>query len=129
MLDAQQRRVGALGAGVAEEVEALHRQVGQQADADGLLDVEVLAEGAADEDLLHVGEVDADAAAEHLEAGVDRRLGADQAADVRLGEDDVVVGAALAGAAHDVLGHAVAHAHAGASAPRGRGAPTCRAGR
>ena len=87
---AQQRRVGALGAGVAEELEALHRLVGQQADADGLLDVDVLAEGAADEDLLHVGEVDADAAAQHLEARVDRRLGADQAADVRLGEGDVV---------------------------------------
>ena len=81
-VDAQQRRVGALGAGVAEEVEALHRLVGQQADADGLLDVDVLAEGAADEDLLHVGEVDADAVAQHLEAGVDRRLGAQQTGDV-----------------------------------------------
>ena len=66
------------GRGVAEEVEALDRLVGQQPDADRLLDVDVLAEGAADEDLLHVGEVDADAGAEHLEAGVDRRLGADQ---------------------------------------------------
>ena len=58
---AEQRGVGAVRAGVAEEVEPLDRQVGQQADADRLLDVEVLAEGAADEDLLDVGEVDADA--------------------------------------------------------------------
>ena len=42
-------RVGAQDAGVAEEAEALGRQVGQQADVDGLLDVDVLAEGAADE--------------------------------------------------------------------------------
>ena len=55
----QERGVGAQGAGVAQEVEALQRQVGQQADLDGLLDVDVLAEGAADEYLLDVGQVDA----------------------------------------------------------------------
>ena len=56
-------------------------------------------------------EVDADAVAEHLEAGVDGRLGADQAVDVGLGEGDVAHRAALARPGDDVLRHAVAHAH------------------
>jgi hypothetical protein len=60
-------------------VEALDRQVGQQTDLDRLLDVEVLAEGAADQELFYVGQLDADAAAEHREAGVHGGLGAQQA--------------------------------------------------
>ena len=88
-IDGQQGDVGAEGAGVAQEPEALDGQVGQQTDLDGLLDVDVLAERPADEELLDVGDVDPDAAAQHGETGVHGRLGAQQAVDVGLGQDDV----------------------------------------
>jgi len=88
-IDGQQGDVGAEGAGVAQEPEALDGQVGQQTDLDGLLDVDELAERSADQELLDVGDVDPDAAAQHGETGVHGRLRAQQAVDVGLGQDDV----------------------------------------
>ena len=88
---------------------------GKQADADRLLDVDVLAEGAADEELLDVGELDAHRAAEQRDAGVHGRFGAHQAADVALADGDVAAVVGLVAPGDDVLGPAepVAHARRG----------------
>ena len=64
-VDGQHGHVGSQRARVAQELEALRGQVGQQAYLHGLLDVDELPEGATDQELLDVGDVDADATAEY----------------------------------------------------------------
>ncbi len=69
---------------VADEVDALRRHVGQQADGDATGNVEPVAEGPGNVDLLDVGEGEPDRSHQGVGGGVDRALGADQVLDVGL---------------------------------------------
>mgnify|MGYP001614281161 CR=1 FL=1 len=64
--------------GIAQKIVALPWQVGEEADMDGLLYIDMLTEGAADEHLLHLVKGQAQAAGHDGDAGIDGRLGADE---------------------------------------------------
>ena len=87
-----ERQIGSLHRGIAQVGEPLPRHIGQEADLDGLLDVDVLAKGSADEHPLDIGDGQAHALSKHGDAGIDGRLGAEQVLDVGLGEHDVAAG-------------------------------------
>src|SRR3990172_475385 len=81
----KQAHVGALDGRIAQEHETIPGEVRQQSDLNGLLDVDVLAEGSPDQDALDTAQVDPNAVGQDTEPSENGRLGPHQIADVDLG--------------------------------------------
>src|SRR3989304_6555147 len=108
--------------GIAQEVELLPGQVGEEAYLDGALHIYVLAEGPADEDLLYLVEFYAQGPGQDGDAAVNSGLGAGEAVDVHLGDGDVLPRIRLLGPGQDKLGPVLppagTGAHGGAGDPK-----------
>lgn len=99
-----QRHIRARQRRIADEFELLLRQRGHKADRPRAVGVEVAAEAAGDVHGTEVAEVHADLAEHHAAGREDRSLGADDVADVVLGDVDVAARGAFLRSGQDVPG-------------------------
>ena len=76
-------------------MEPVPRQVRQESDDDGLLDIDVLAKGSPDQHAVNLRNADIEGPQHAHQTGVYGALGADQVLDVDLGQKDVFIAGGL----------------------------------
>ena len=81
---AQRRQLRSGQRRIADEPHAFDRDIGQETDEHGILQVQEVPEGSGHHDLGHVVQRERQRAEQHVDAGVDRPLGPQQVADVLL---------------------------------------------
>src|SRR5208337_1005228 len=104
---------GALEGGVAHELEAIPGQVRQQANGNGVFDVDEVAEGPGQDDLLQILELEPDAFQQGEITGEHGPFGSYQVVDVRLTDGKVLAALGFGAEDQDVLPAAVPQADAG----------------